>query len=42
MHINPKMIPAETVPGIRGGRIKESGRGGESKYDIFDGLYDPL
>jgi hypothetical protein len=25
---NAKMIPVETVPGISGGRIKESGRGG--------------
>jgi hypothetical protein len=28
MHVNAKMRPVETVPGIRGG--------GEFKYDIFD------
>jgi hypothetical protein len=28
--------PVESVPGIRGGVIKESGGGGEIKYDIFD------
>jgi hypothetical protein len=38
VYINAKMIPAETVPGIRGGRMKESSRGGELKYDIFDTL----
>jgi hypothetical protein len=39
MYVNAKMIPVETVPGIRGGgQIKESGRGGEFKYDIFDTL----
>jgi hypothetical protein len=30
------MIPVGTVPVIRGGRIKESSRGSEFKYDIFD------
>jgi hypothetical protein len=30
------LTPVETVPGIGGGMIKESGIGGESKYDIFD------
>jgi hypothetical protein len=30
------MIPVETVPGIRGGRMKESSGGGKFKYDIFD------
>jgi hypothetical protein len=29
------MIPVETVPGIRGGRVKESSGGGEFKHDIF-------
>jgi hypothetical protein len=29
------MIPVETVPGIRGRRMKESSGGGEFKYDIF-------
>jgi hypothetical protein len=38
MYVNPKMIPIETVPGIGGGAIKESGGGGEFKYGIFDTL----
>jgi hypothetical protein len=37
-YINAKMIPVETVPGIREGQIKESGRGHEFKYYIFDKL----
>jgi hypothetical protein len=32
------MMPVETVPGIRGEGMKESIRGGELKYDIFDTL----
>jgi hypothetical protein len=36
MYVNGKMIPVETVPGIRGGRMKESSGEGEFKYDIFD------
>jgi hypothetical protein len=32
------MIPVETGPGIRAGRMKESRRGGEFKCDIFDPL----
>jgi hypothetical protein len=32
------MIPFETVPGIRGGRLKESSGRGEFEYDIFDTL----
>jgi hypothetical protein len=32
------MIPVETVPGIRGGGMKESSGGGEFKYDIFNTL----
>jgi hypothetical protein len=32
------VIPAVTVPGIRGGKKKESSGGGEFKYDIFDTL----
>jgi hypothetical protein len=35
---NAKMIPAETVPGIGGGGMRESSRGGEFKYDTFDKL----
>jgi hypothetical protein len=32
----------ETVPGMEGrGRMKESSRGGEFKYDIFDTLRKP-
>jgi hypothetical protein len=30
------MIPVETVPGIRAGGMKETSRGSEFKYDIFD------
>jgi hypothetical protein len=36
MYINAKMIAVETVPGIGEGELKESGGGGEFKYDIFD------
>jgi hypothetical protein len=32
------MIPVETVPGIKGGGMKESNGRGELKYDIFDTL----
>jgi hypothetical protein len=38
MYVNVKIIPVETVPGIRGGGMKESNGGGEFKYDIFDTL----
>jgi hypothetical protein len=38
MYINTKIIPAETLLGIGEGKLKESGRGSESKYDIFDTL----
>jgi hypothetical protein len=31
-----KVIPVETVPGIRGGKMKEINGKGESQYDIFD------
>jgi hypothetical protein len=34
MYINAKMIPAESVPGIRGGGIKESSRRVELIYLI--------
>jgi hypothetical protein len=30
-----KMRPAETVPGMRGGEIKENVGGGQFNYDIF-------
>jgi hypothetical protein len=35
------MIPVATVPGIRGGGMKESRRGGEFKYNLF-GTLEPL
>jgi hypothetical protein len=38
MYANAKMIPVETVLGIREVMMKESSRGGEFKYDIFDVL----
>jgi hypothetical protein len=38
MDVNAKMIPVETVPGIRGGRMKESSGGGEFKSNVFDTL----
>jgi hypothetical protein len=36
MYVNAKMIPVQTVPGIRGEGMKETSGGGELKYDIFD------
>jgi hypothetical protein len=36
MYANGKMILVETIPGMGG--IKESGGGGEFKYDLFDTL----
>jgi hypothetical protein len=36
MYLNGKMIPVETIPGIRGRRIKENGEGGKFKYGVFD------
>jgi hypothetical protein len=38
MYVNAKMIPVETVPGIRDKGMKESSGGGEFKYDILDTL----
>jgi hypothetical protein len=35
IYVNVKMIPVETVPGIRRGNGEEKLRG-EFKYDIFD------
>jgi hypothetical protein len=32
MYINAEMIPVETIPGMRGGEIKETSGGGEFKY----------
>jgi hypothetical protein len=38
IYMNVKMIPAETVAGIRGGGMKEISRRGEFKYDTLDTL----
>jgi hypothetical protein len=38
MYVNAKMIPVETVPGIRGRKMGESSSGSEFKNDIFDTL----
>jgi hypothetical protein len=38
MYGNTKMIPVETILGIRRGGMKESGGGGEFNYEIFDTL----
>jgi hypothetical protein len=35
MYVNAKMIPVETVPGIKGVGMQERSRGVELKYDIF-------
>jgi hypothetical protein len=37
-----KKIPVATSSQIGGWEIKESGEGGEFKYDIFDILSEPL
>jgi hypothetical protein len=36
IHVNAKIKPVETVPGIRGGRMEENSGGGKFKYNIFD------
>jgi hypothetical protein len=36
VYINAKMIPVETVQGIRGRGMKENSGGGKFKYDVFD------
>jgi hypothetical protein len=36
MHVNGKIRPAETIPGMGEGRIKKNGGGGEFNYDIVD------
>jgi hypothetical protein len=36
MYVNGKMRPADTTPGMGREGIKENGRWGEFKYDIFD------
>jgi hypothetical protein len=38
MYVNSKMIPVETIPGIRGWGIKESSRGSEFKHDVVNTL----
>jgi hypothetical protein len=38
MYVNAKMIPVETVPGIRGEGIGDKSGRGEFKYDVFDTL----
>jgi hypothetical protein len=35
MYVSGKMRPAETIPGMGGGGIKENDGEGEFKYDIF-------
>jgi hypothetical protein len=35
MYVNEKLIPVETIPGMRVGGLKENDEGGEFKYDIF-------
>jgi hypothetical protein len=36
MYVNAKMIPFETIIGMGVRRIKEIGRRGECKHDIFN------
>jgi hypothetical protein len=38
MYVNAKMIPVETIPGIRGEEMKESSGKGEFNYDIHNTL----
>jgi hypothetical protein len=38
MHVNIKMIPVGTIPGMGGGRIKENDGRDKFKYDIFEVL----
>jgi hypothetical protein len=35
MYENGKMRPVETVPGMRGGEIKENDGGGEFSYEVL-------
>jgi hypothetical protein len=36
MYVKAKILPVETLPGTRGGRMKKSSGGSQFKYDIFD------
>jgi hypothetical protein len=36
--VKAKMIPVETVSGIREGEMRQRSGGGEFKYDVFDTL----
>jgi hypothetical protein len=38
MYVNAKMLPVEIISGMGGWVIKDSGRGGEFKYDVFDAV----
>jgi hypothetical protein len=38
MYVSAKIIPVETILGMGGSGVKESGGGDEFKYDIFDTL----
>jgi hypothetical protein len=42
MHVNGKMRPLETIPGIGRWGIKENDEGDEFKYDIFNIFYELL
>jgi hypothetical protein len=35
LYVNGKMRSVETIPGMKGGGIKENDGGGEFKYDIL-------
>jgi hypothetical protein len=35
MHVNEKMTPVETTPGMGDGDMKNNGGGGEFKYTIY-------
>jgi hypothetical protein len=38
MYVNAKIIPVETIPGIREGGIRESSGVSKFKFDKFDSL----
>jgi hypothetical protein len=38
MFVNVKMIPVETVPGIRGAEMGKRSGGREFRYNVFDTL----